>query len=113
LAVPGVKCHVKCHPFCVEPSALWSCGRVPGATPIDIDTFVQLEVLAPRGLIANVMMQLTLSTKEDVAGRTSRLWRTITINPATRLAERLNTALSNTEVLPTRSSNCSLQGPLA
>jgi hypothetical protein len=44
---------------------------------------------------------------------TSRLWRTITIASAARLALRLNTASTDTKVSPIRSSNCSVQEPLA
>jgi hypothetical protein len=46
-------------------------------------------------------------------GLSSCLWRTITITSAARLTIRLNTAPTNTKVFPIRSSNCSLQEPLA
>jgi hypothetical protein len=41
------------------------------------------------------------------------VWRTLTIVSASRLAERLNTASADTKVSPIRSSNCSVQEPLA
>ncbi len=43
----------------------------------------------------------------------SCLWRTITIASAARLAARLNTTPGDTKVSPIRSSNCSVQEPLA
>ena len=41
------------------------------------------------------------------------VWRTLTIVSASRLAGRLSTASSDTKVSPIRSSNCSVQEPLA
>ena len=56
---------------------------------------------------------LALEMMDVVPELSNRSWRTLTIISASRLAERLNPASSDTKVSPIRSSNCSVPEPLA
>ena len=56
---------------------------------------------------------LELELMDLVPELSSCVWRTLTIVSASRLAVRLNTASGDTKVSPIRSSNCSVQEPLA
>ena len=56
---------------------------------------------------------LELEMTDLVPELSNCVWRTLTIVSASRLAVRLNTASGDTKVSPIRSSNCSVQEPLA
>jgi hypothetical protein len=110
-------------------SAPVSVGSGPSQTDWHY-TFVQLDFLVRRGLIANVMMHSNSGGEGNFAGLVAQgerelgaFLKTVTDSFGTAraieelelvpLAVRLNTAPSNTKVSPIRSSNCSVQGPLA
>lgn len=68
---------------------------------------------ADQARLAAVDWLLELEMTDLVPELSNGVWRTLTIVSASRLAVRLNTVSGDTKVSPIRSSNCSVQEPLA